>query len=44
MKTLAVLSGITTTELLETTQKDGNEQLLPDFYTDSVKDLLAYLK
>ena len=44
MKTLAVLSGITTAETLETVRKEGSIELLPDYYADSVKDLLECLK
>eukprot|EP00112_Aurelia_sp_Birch-Aquarium-sp1_P016745 Seg382.8 transcript_id=Seg382.8/GoldUCD/mRNA.D3Y31 product="Glycerol-3-phosphate phosphatase" protein_id=Seg382.8/GoldUCD/D3Y31 len=45
MKTLAVLSGITSLkEIEELSQKEGDSELIPNFVADSVKDLLLSLE
>ena len=45
MKTLAVLSGVTSLkEIEELSQKEGNSELMPNFVADSVKDLLVSLE
>ena len=45
MKTLAVLSGVTSLKQIEElSQKEGNNELIPNFVADSVKDLLVSLE
>ena len=44
MKTLAVLSGVASLEQLEKVQSENNDsELLPDYFADSVKDILDCL-
>ena len=45
MKTLAVLSGVVSIEQLEKLRlEDNGSELLPDYFSESVKDLLNALE
>lgn len=44
LKTLLVLSGVTSLKQLEQYEKDQNNILIPDFYTTSLGDILDLLE
>lgn len=44
MKTLLVLSGVTTQERLDSYIKESTTELIPDYYTETVGDILDLLE